>query len=189
MKARIKTIILSALGAIAAFTAVTSTSCEPDKCKAIVCAYGGVCKEGTCICPAGYEGHQCETITRDKFKGVWTVFENGTVTNSAQYEVSIDYGSSLTEMVIKNFYNKFKDVTVNVRIKGDTMYIPQQTIQDHEIKGHAFLQDDKYYGKNANLQVFYSVKLPDGRTNDFGLSGVGNGEVSVWTRHGEEPQQ
>ncbi len=179
MRARFKTIVLSALGAIAAFSAVTSTSCEPDKCKAIVCAYGGVCKEGTCICPAGYEGYQCETITRDKFKGTWTVFENGTVTNSAKYDVVIDFGATMTEMSIKNFYNKFKDAAVNVRIKGDSLYIPQQTIEDHEIKGWGVLTDSKYYGKNAEMQMHYSVRLPDGRVNDFGLNG---GDVSIWTR-------
>jgi len=180
MKARLKTIVLSALGAIAAFTAVTSTSCEPDKCKAIVCAYGGVCKEGTCICPAGYEGYQCETVTRDRYKGVWTVFEDGTATNAGSpYDVTIEFGSSMTEMTIKNFYNKFKDEVVNVRIKGDTMFIPQQTIKDYEIKGHAYLKDSKYYGKNGELQVFYSIKLPDGRTNDFGLN---NGVPSIWNK-------
>lgn len=180
MKARLKTIVLSALGAIAAFSAVTTTSCEPDKCKAIVCAYGGVCKEGTCICPAGYEGYQCETITRDKFKGVWHVFEEGTVTTAAYYDVTIDFGNSMTEMVVNNFYNKFT-VPLNVRIKADTLFIPQQTIMDHEIKGVAYLKDSKYYGDHALLQVSYSVKLPDGRTNDFGLSSP-YGKVSDWTK-------
>jgi hypothetical protein len=179
MKASLKTILLSALGAIAAFTAVTSTSCTPDKCKAIVCAYGGVCKEGTCICPAGYEGYQCETITRDKFKGVWTVFENGTATNSAQYDVTIEFGASMTEMTIKNFYNKFQNDLVNIRIKGDSLYIPQQTINNHEIKGFGHLKDSKYYGEHAEMEMYYSIKLPDGRVNDFGLNG---GDVSVWTK-------
>lgn len=177
MKARLKTIILSALGAISAFGAVTYSSCTPDKCKSIVCAYDGVCKEGTCICPSGYEGFQCETITRDKYRGVWRVFEKGSRSRSAAYELTIDYGATKTDMVIKNFYNKLT-TPVNVRVKGDTMYIPQQTVEGYEIKGTGYLDESKYYGKNAELKVYYSIKLPDGRVNDFGVNELG--DVSLW---------
>lgn len=177
MKARLKTIVLSALGALAAFSAVTSTSCKEDKCKAIVCAYGGVCKEGTCICQAGYEGYQCETITAEKYEGVWTVFENGTTTNSAQYDVTISYGANMTEMNITNFYNKFTS-PVAARIKSDTLFIPQQTIQGYTVQGVGYLVDNKYYGKERTLEVRYTVNLPDGRVDDFGVNGVG--DVSLW---------
>jgi hypothetical protein len=177
MKARLKTIILSALGAISAFSAVTYSSCSPDKCKAIVCAYGGVCKEGTCICPTGYEGYQCETIIRDKYRGVWRVFEKGSRSRTAAYEVTVDYGANMTDMVIKNFYNKLA-TPVNVRVKGDTMFIPQQTVEGYEIKGTGYLTESKHYGENGELRVFYSIKLPDGRVNDFGVNDLG--DVSLW---------
>lgn len=178
MKARLKTIVLSALGAISAFGALTYSSCKPDKCKSIVCAYGGVCKEGTCICPTGYEGYQCETITRDKFKGVWHVFEKGTATMPAGYDVTISDGPTMTDLVITTFYNKFT-TPVNVRVKGDTMYIPQQTIEGYEVKGTGYITPSKYYAKSAEMHVFYSVKLPDGRVNDFGVNA---GDVSIWNR-------
>src|SRR5690349_5700349 len=98
MKARFKTIILSAFCAIAAFSAVTYSSCKTDKCKAIACAHDGVCKDGECICQSGYEGTHCEVITRDKYVGVWHVFENGTYTSNAQFDVSIRYGLTTTKM-------------------------------------------------------------------------------------------
>jgi hypothetical protein len=178
MKARLKTIILSALGAVAAFGAVTFSACKPEKCKSIVCAYGGVCKEGTCICPTGYEGFQCETITRDKFKGNWTVFEKGTKSMPAQYSLVIEYGANMTDMTIKNFYNKLTQ-PVNIRVKGDTMFIPQQTVEGYEISGKGYLNEAKYYAENGEMSVFYTIKLPDGRVNDFGVNA---GDVSKWNR-------
>ena len=178
MKGRLKTIILSALGAISAFGAVTYSSCKPDKCKAIVCAYGGVCKEGTCICPTGYEGYQCETIIRDKYEGVWTVEEHGSASMPAFYDVVVQPGATMTDMTIKNFYNKFIS-NVNIRVKGDTLYIPQQTIEGYEIKGTGYLFESKHYGKNAELRVHYTVKQPDCKVNDFG---VNNEKYSKWNR-------
>lgn len=181
MKARFKTIILSALGALTAFSAVTYTSCQRDKCKAIVCAYGGTCKEGTCICLPGYEGYQCETITRDKFKGVWTVFEKGTHnTNNAQYDVVIEDGATMTEMKIRNFNNIFKEGSeVVVNIKGDSLFIPQQNVNGYVIQGKGWLPENTFYGRYGQMKVTYSVKMLDGAINDYGLN---IGEASIWTR-------
>jgi hypothetical protein len=179
MKARLKTIILSALGAISSFGAVTYSSCEPDKCKSIVCAYGGVCKEGTCICPTGYEGFQCETITRKKFQGNWTVMEKGTKSMPANYSLVIEYGENMTDMTITNFYNKFT-TPINVRVKGDTMFIPQQPVEGYEILGgKGYLTGEGHYSQNGQMMVFYSIKMPDGKINDFGINA---GDVSVWNR-------
>lgn len=180
MKARFKTIILSALGALSAFSAVTYTSCQPDKCKAIVCAYGGTCKEGTCICLPGYEGYQCETITRDKFKGVWTVFEKGTESHPAQYDIVVEDGMTMTEMKIRNFNNLFKNgEEVVVGIKGDSLFIPQQNVNGYVIQGKGYLPETSFYGRHGEMKVNYSVKLKDGRVNDYGLN---IGTTSVWTR-------
>jgi hypothetical protein len=102
------------------------------------------------------------------------------VTTAAYYDVTVDFSNNMTEMVVNNFYNKFT-VPLNVRVKGDTMFIPQQTIMDHEIKGIGYLKDHKYYGDHAKLEMHYSIKLPDGRTNDFGLSSP-YGKESEWTK-------
>jgi hypothetical protein len=51
-------------------TAATMFSCT-DPCDKTICQNGGVCsgKEGTCFCPAGYEGVNCESESRTKFYG------------------------------------------------------------------------------------------------------------------------
>lgn len=179
MKARLKSIILAALGAVAVFTTVTVTSCNNDPCKGIVCAYGGTCAEGDCICPSGYEGTHCEIVTREKFRGVWTVFENGTVTNPAQYEITFVNGAGSTEMTISNFYNRFPGNDINVRVKGDTLLIPQQVINNYTIEGWGILKWEDFYPEHGELTVYYKVTNPEGKTDDFGVNA---GNPSVWNR-------
>lgn len=179
MKARLKSIILSALGVAAIFTTVTVSSCNNDPCKAIVCAYGGTCTEGDCICPSGYEGTHCEVVTRKKYEGTWTVFEDGTVTNSAQYEITFSNGEGATEMTINNFYNRFALKQVNVRVKGDTLIIPQQVVNNYTIEGYGYLQWQAFYPDNGELTVYYKVTAPEGKTDDFGFN---VGQVSKWYR-------
>jgi hypothetical protein len=52
--------LLTALFVLFTFSIVTYTSCKEDKCKNIVCANGGSCAEGKCVCPTGYTGTVCE---------------------------------------------------------------------------------------------------------------------------------
>lgn len=179
MKAGFKTILLSALTVMSAFTAVTYTSCNSDKCKAIVCAYGGVCKDGTCVCAAGYEGTQCEIVTRDRYKGAWYVAEKGTYTDPAQYMISIDNGSDMTRMVIRGFANTINS-EVNMRINSDEITIPLQTVDSFEIQGTGVLKSEGMYAKHGQLTVRYTIR--DLRTNMVNDFGVNIGQPSVWTK-------
>lgn len=52
-------------------SAVTYTSCSHDSCKALMCRNGGTCADEFCRCPHGYEGTQCEIISRNKFLGTY----------------------------------------------------------------------------------------------------------------------
>ncbi len=188
MKASIKTIMLSALGAIAAFATVTYSSCKSDPCKAIVCANGAVCNDGSCTCPSGYEGTQCETTMRDKFLGVFVVLEKGSTSNTAQYAVSVEKGTAVTDIKIKNFGNRFLDA-VEAYVKGDTVYIPQKTYDGRwEVQGIGVYQPDPsdFYGKHGKLTLKYSVRdltLPNtAPLDDFGLSELKLAEPSLWNK-------
>ena len=178
MKARFKTIILSALGALSAFTAVTVSSCNEDKCKAIVCAFGGVCTDGQCLCPSGYEGNQCETVTRQRYMGVWNVTEDGTYTNATQYTISVEPGPNISELRIKNFRNKFAE-EVQAFVKGDTITIPNQIVNTHTVRGFGYIVDDKFYGTNGKIIIRYLVRSQEGIVDDFGVDG---GEASLWNK-------
>jgi len=179
MKARLKSIVLSAAAVMAVFGTVTFSSCDPDPCKSIVCAYSGTCADGDCICPSGYEGTHCEIVTREKYRGVWTVFEDGTSTNPAQYEISFVNGENATDMTITNFYNRFPGNEVNVRVKGDSLFIPQQTVNGYVIEGWGHLKWEDFYPEHGELTVHYKIVNPEGVTNDFG---VNTGLPSKWNR-------
>lgn len=64
--------LLSAGMFLAVATTVTYTSCVHDSCKALMCRNGGTCADEFCRCPTGYEGTQCEIISRNKFLGTFT---------------------------------------------------------------------------------------------------------------------
>jgi hypothetical protein len=179
-----KTFLLTAIGAIALFSTVTLTSCKEDKCKATICAYGGVCNEdGSCTCQTGYEGERCETVTRDKFKGAWRVIEDGTSSQPAQYATSIENGTNIDEVVIHNFYNQFNP-TVTAKVKGDTIYITSQQIQVGEetltVVGKGYAVPEYYYDLHGKMILSYSVTKTDGTVDEFGLNGATN--VSIWTK-------
>lgn len=63
--------LLSAGMFMAIATTVTYTSCVHDSCKALICRNGGTCADEFCRCPSGYEGSQCEIISRNKFLGTY----------------------------------------------------------------------------------------------------------------------
>lgn len=63
--------LLSAGMFLAVATTVTYTSCVHDSCKALMCRNGGTCADEFCRCPTGYEGTQCEIISRNKFLGTY----------------------------------------------------------------------------------------------------------------------
>ncbi|XZF14220.1 hypothetical protein ACTHGU_20770 [Chitinophagaceae bacterium MMS25-I14] len=180
MKARFKTMILSALGAMAAFSAVTYSSCSPDKCKAIVCAYGGVCNDGACVCPSGYEGPQCESVVRDKFTGVWNVLETGTISQAAQYTVSVENSTDDNKLavVIRHFHNNLVDA-VQASVLGDTLFIPQQTVNNYTLEGKGYLVPDKYYSQHAKLTLYYYITGPNGQKDDFGTQ---FGKPAMWNK-------
>jgi len=178
MKARLQAILFSAAVTLAGFTAVTYTACSGDKCKGIVCAYGGLCNDGACECLPGYEGVQCETINRGRFEDVWQVKEDGTLSNESLYALTIVDGPSAPDVMIQGLYNGGLGGDVSGFVRGDSLFINDQNINGYNIKGVGLLTDDLYYGKHGRIDVYYSVTtLATGVNDNFGLD---SGVVSVW---------
>lgn len=68
---KLKSILLSAFAFLAVGSIVLGTSCEQDPCTQLTCQNGGRCQSGTCDCPAGYEGSECEIKSTSRFIGVY----------------------------------------------------------------------------------------------------------------------
>ena len=183
MRAPLKTVLLTALIAFSACAALVYTSCNRDKCKTIVCAYNGVCNNGICTCPLGYEGTNCETISRQKFLGNWSVFEKGSITEAAQYPISIEEGAKITDVVIKNFYNYFT-VPINASVIHDTLFIPNHQYQGKVLFGIGYIYSDVTYGQYGAISMEYEiVDTATQSVNDFGYhSLIDHSDPSAWNK-------
>ena len=181
-----KRILLGAFGFLGLFTTLTTaTSCNEDNCKAIVCANGGVCEDdGACTCPVGFEGERCETVSRDKFIGVWTVTEDGSASSATRYAVSVEqYPGEVTKVWIRNFNNQ-ANAAVMAQVNGDTIVIPSQTYTVGQITktvdGIGIVKDELYYGEHGQLSFKYIVRSSDGVVDDYGYDG--GGTPSEWVK-------
>ena len=71
---------------------VLLAGCIDDKCDATVCYNNGVCVQGKCACPSGYEGVACEQRWGDKYNGVWKaddMYLRDTTRTHLYYDVQI----------------------------------------------------------------------------------------------------
>ncbi len=171
--------------AIAVFVSLMAVSCNRDKCKTVVCAYNGVCNGGACICQAGYEGSNCETITRDKFLGDWTVFEKGSTTEAAQYPVSISASDNITAVIINNFNNYFTAPIppITASVLGDTIYIPNQQIAGKVIFGKGYIYSNVTYGQYGSISMSYEViDTATLRVDDYGYYAPDLSNPSAWNK-------
>lgn len=184
MKFPFKTVFISSLATIAVFfTVVYTTSCNRDKCKTITCANGGVCNGGSCTCPSGYEGTNCEKESRLKFLGNWTVFEKGSITLAAQYPISIEPASEVTDVVIKNFYNYFK-TPIRATVSGDSLFIPNQQYEGKVLFGIAHIYSNVTYGQYGGIEAYYEIiDTATQKVNDFGYNAaIDNSLPSQWNK-------
>lgn len=55
----------------AVFMIVFSTACERNVCDNVTCFNGGSCNSGTCRCPIGYEGEQCQVRSTARYAGMY----------------------------------------------------------------------------------------------------------------------
>jgi hypothetical protein len=182
MKTPFKSILVAALVTFSAFISIAYLSCNRDKCKTIVCANGGVCNGGACICPAGYEGSNCETLSRTKFEGNWTVLEKGSITEQAQYPVSIVDGIDVSHVLIKNFYNYFK-TPITGYVIGDTLYVPNQQYEGKLVLGAGFIFTSNTYVQFGTISMRYEViDTATQAVTDFGWYDPDGSNPSIWNK-------
>ncbi len=183
MNTPLKKIFFSAIATLSALFSLTYVSCNRDKCKTVICAYDGVCNQGSCICKSGYEGPNCETLARQKFTGNWTVFEKGSTTNAAQYPVTIaPSGTAPTDVVINNFYNYF-ETPIKAYVQGDSIFIPNQQYEGKVVFGVGYIYSNVTYGQFASISMSYEViDTATQRVVDFGVYAPDLSNPSAWNK-------
>jgi hypothetical protein len=185
MNTRLKKILFSLCAF--AFVCTFHVSCSSDKCKTIVCAYGGTCSGGVCSCPAGYEGTTCANVARNKFLGNWEVFEKGTVTNTAVYPISIVADSLITQVQILNFWNHFKQPII-ATVSHDSLIINTQYQAGFTVTGIGYISPGTYYGTYGQLAVQYEIRndttssLYPWTVDDYGYISGDMSNASLWSK-------
>jgi len=124
----IKNMALSAMLTFGAFAAVTYTACTKDDCKDVVCNNGGTCNGGSCVCPTGYEGANCDTKS---FLGSWKgtdVCSSGTYNNIT---ITINTATAAAnDVIITNpgGFGSSVTVTGTMTTDGKTITISSQSV-------------------------------------------------------------
>jgi len=111
----------------------------------IICLNGGIQrlynKYGECICDCdlGYEGENCELISRAKFLGLYSVI------SSCQFETDTFYISITANAneISGVFFNNFFNDTTTVRgiVEERYVYIPTQVISGYSLYGQGGIND------------------------------------------------
>jgi hypothetical protein len=181
MKTISRNIILSFLILSSVFASVGYQSCSKDKCSSVVCANGGSCDAGICICAAGYYGKSCDSVYRSKFVGTWSVSEKGSFSSSSNYSITITYGTRPTDVLIGNFYNFF-ETKIKGYVTGDTLFIPSQQWQGKVIIGTGYLTQNSSYGPDDFMVMQYEViDSATQSVNNFGCNNATN--PSLWSKN------
>jgi hypothetical protein len=129
-------IIVGFMSMAALATILTITSCQDeDLCKGVTCQNGGTCADGDCNCVAGYEGTNCETVSRAKIIASYSVAETCSITGAANYSVAITTsGTDIAKVLITPFAG-YPGLTATATIDGNSLTIPSQTVSGYTFSG------------------------------------------------------
>jgi hypothetical protein len=118
----LKSILLAGFLTVGAFSSAVFTSCNPDACKDVVCNNGGTCTDGTCACPAGYTGANCDTKANTLFAGTWSAKEkvNGASTWGTPYAVTVITDGSDPKVFYLQQYGNYACTPATYQVAAST---------------------------------------------------------------------
>ncbi|MFN0202192.1 MAG: hypothetical protein ACKVTZ_11765 [Bacteroidia bacterium] len=102
------------------------TSCNRDACKEVSCMNGGFCNQGECLCPAGFEGEECEKWLLQRFLG--TYLPTYDCVNTELAVVIEQKPNHFDKLNITNLgdYACNEIIRLEARVQGDSIFIPLQ---------------------------------------------------------------
>jgi hypothetical protein len=121
----------------AAIFLLTISACDKKSCTHVVCASYQTCYEGLCLCPDGYQGTNCDSLSSSQYTGTWNVSENcGTnqSPNFTSYQVYIyPTGSPANSITISNLLSTGNSAIAQIYnttpgSEGASVYIPNQNV-------------------------------------------------------------
>ncbi|RYZ40096.1 MAG: hypothetical protein EOP49_29790 [Sphingobacteriales bacterium] len=150
----LKNMAFAGLMTLGAFSAVTYTSCNKDECKDVECQNGGTCSGGNCVCPSGYEGTSCETLSIVKFAKTWTASDQTGSTNLV-YSVVIVPGSAVGTAIIANeFSDELFFNSIDATVDKNVITIPDQK---PDVNGDYRVEGEGVYQANGSIVWNYTI--------------------------------
>lgn len=168
-----------------------------DPCENTKCQNGGTCEDGSCKCPLGYTGKNCETNIADRLVGNYSVIDDGnyswSISGSSQTypcyhsfninrshtsEIKVDMRDGAGGFTISNFFGDGDNVycVINAHISPSNNFIVYGpiTIKDGACTNGYI----SYEGNNASGNP-KGVISSDGKTIKISL----NSDIMVGNEH------
>jgi hypothetical protein len=118
-----RSILLTVFLTLTVISAVSYMACNKNHCSSVVCLNLGVCNGGTCVCPTGYEGYNCGTLSRDKFIFTYNGGDTCDTAGYNQYPIHLlAVLSDSLELNMKNFLNNPYDSATCFIESTDSFY-------------------------------------------------------------------
>ncbi len=163
----LRSVILTIVVILSAFTIVTYTACKKDPCEGVNCVNGGTCNNGTCACPDGYKGTFCETKI-DPCDGV--VCQNGGTCVAGKCSCPIGYEGEYCEVLSREKFLGSWAGTENCT-QGTISFV--STIATSPDNVWVIVTNPGGYGNNISITGVMSA----GNEITFTNQSVGNGIV------------
>ena len=114
--------------------------------------------------------------------GNWTVFEKGSKSFAAQYQVSIVPSGNVSEIDIINFNNYFT-IPIIAEVHGDTIVIPNQQHDGKVAFGKGYIYSNVAYGQFGAISVSYEiVDTATLLVDDYGFYANDLSSPSAWNK-------
>ncbi len=108
-------------------------ACKKNPCKGVNCENGGFCNDGSCLCPAGYEGNDCSVFSSKKFIAQYLITDYCS-SDTFNYQSDLtQIPDSATYILFGNFANSGKNI--RAKANGNQLLIEQQVINQLTING------------------------------------------------------
>ena len=115
---------------------------------------------------------------RDKFKGIYVVNEDGSLSGINQYPTSIVSGDQINQVRIKNFKNIVQQDVIGT-VQADTLIIAYQQLDtdNYAVEGWATIKDNnplsQHYYQQAVMNFYYKfTNLNNNEVDEFGSNGA-----------------